>query len=305
MASNSGKNYQFAMKEQSVIGTPVSGSGATAYALLPSPGGKFQRVYINSNEDRPDGQSSASRLGVRSVPISISSEAKVAAHNLLWAAVLRTTSSSSMVPGTTRKAYTIAEDLLDIDKAFVAEWVRWTGFELNCPTDAMATIGFNGMGRNAQKAEGSEAPWFTSPTLSTNEPLCSVDGSILIDGTPVTGFTSISASGTRGGGVQATIGTDISEDVYDGSLKITGSVSVTTKDLDFMDYITDETSIQLAIDMSDPDGNSQRVTLGAVKFGEFGPALGGEAAMISSSQFTAGYDAGLGGMIKVETTLAS
>lgn len=307
MAANSGKSYQISMKEQSVIGTPVSGAGGFTFITLPSSGPTFSRQYIESNEDRSDGQSGQSRLGVRSVSGEYSSELKVGAHIPLWEAVLRgTTSGDTLVPGTTKRAFTVEQSLLDIDESFLMEWCRWTGFRVACPSDGMATVGFNFFGRDAEgRGPGSGSPVFTGLSPVSAKSLVSLDGTILVNDVPKVGFTSIDFTGTRGGGVQSEIGTDLSADVYDGRLKITGNASMTVRDLSFLDSVSDEDVIQLGLTMSDPDGNSMAITLGGVVFGNYAAPVGQDNAMIASTSFTAGFDSDLGGMIKIVNTFAS
>lgn len=309
MSANSGKSYQISFKEQSVIGTPVSGAGAFSFTTLPSSGPTFSRTYIESNEDRADGQSGQSRLGVRSVSGEYSSELKVGAHNPLWEAVLRGSFGSSpeeIDPGTTRRAYTVEQYLKDIDETFRMEWLRWTGFRVSCPSDGMATVGFPFFARNGQRvAAGSTTPIFPSPTIVEAQSLVSLDGTVMVNGSPVVGFTAIDFAGTRGGGVQSEIGTDLSADVYDGRLKITGNASMTVRDLSFLDYISDEDVVQLGLTMSDPAGNSMAITLGGVVFGNYAAPVGQDNAMVASTSFTAGFDESLGGMIHILNTYAS
>lgn len=95
MAFQTARQVEVAFKEQSVIGVPESGSGATGFRIN-SGGLNLTKEPIVSNENRRDGQRSRGRHGSRSVAGSYQADLSVGSFDALIAAMLWGTWDSTL-----------------------------------------------------------------------------------------------------------------------------------------------------------------------------------------------------------------
>lgn len=85
----SNSNLLVAFKAQSALGTPATGSGATALRIAGGPRGKLAKTPIESKEIRRDGQRTRGRHGFQQTSGSYDVEISVGAIDPILAAVLR------------------------------------------------------------------------------------------------------------------------------------------------------------------------------------------------------------------------
>lgn len=97
MASQTGRNTSVSYKSQPTLGTPVSGSGATAFRFNPGGGLVLAKNKIRSNENRSDGMSTLGRHGSRSVSGSYAADGSIGTFDPLIEALMRGTFSSVLV----------------------------------------------------------------------------------------------------------------------------------------------------------------------------------------------------------------
>lgn len=96
MAGNSGRNVAVDFMVQSVIGTPVSGAGASRFRINSgAPGLVLNKAKIRSNESRSDGMSTRGRHGSRSISGNYPADATLGTFEELIEALMRGTWDAS------------------------------------------------------------------------------------------------------------------------------------------------------------------------------------------------------------------
>jgi hypothetical protein len=288
MASQSGQNYVINYKVQSVIGTPVTGTGGYTLRTLASQGFDYQRARIQSQEIRSDGFYGKPRKGVKSAPGSYLCELSYNTFNPLYEAFLRGTFDSVgvLVPGSTRKFFTFEQYHQDVDLSLQVETVRPVSMSVTIPAEGMAQIQWGLMGRNMAALDSASSVSITSPTLTTTNPIAGIDCSIT--GPASMQFSSVQFSCTRPGGVQALIGTSLSPDVYDGSATGEGTISGTLETLAYLSEVAGDTSTTLTVTCPDDAGNEIEFALSGVQLENFSAPVGQPNALIVSSRFSFG-----------------
>lgn len=128
-----------AFKEQTTIGTPVSGAGAEKLRFSPSPGLVLERANVASTESRNDGNSRAPGLGRRQVTGSFNGPASVLSYDTIDAAVLRSTwttaatvdqTNAGAITGISANVVTVTNATLLTDNLRVGQVVTLlTGFD--------------------------------------------------------------------------------------------------------------------------------------------------------------------------------
>lgn len=288
MSSQSGQNYVINYKVQTVIGTPVTGTGGYTLRTLASQGFDFQRARIQSQEIRSDGFYGAPRKGVKSVPGSYLSELSYNTYDPLFESFLRSTFNSVgvLVPGSTKTFFTFEQYLQDLDLALQVETVRPISMQVTIPAEGMCQIQWGLMGRSAAALDSAASPSMTSPTLTTTKPIAGID--CTITGPSAMSFSSVQFGCTRPGGVQALIGTTLSPDVYDGSATGEGTITGTIESLAYLSEVAGDSSTTLTVTCPDEAGNEIEFALAGVQLENFSAPVGQPNAMIVSSRFSYG-----------------
>jgi hypothetical protein len=288
MASQSGQNYVINYKVQSVIGTPVTGSGGYTLRTLASQGFSYERARIQSQEIRSDGFYGKPRKGVKSAPGSYVCELSYGSFNPLFESFLRSTFNSVgvLVPGSTKTFFTWEQYHQDIDLSLQVETVRPISMNVNIPAEGMAQITWGLMGRNMAALDAASSQSLTTPTLTTTNPIAGID--CTITGPASMSFTSVQFGCTRPGGIQALIGTALSPDVYDGSATGEGTITGTLETLAYLSQVAGDTSTTLTASCPDDAGNEVEFALAGVQLENFSAPVGQPNAMIVSSKFSYG-----------------
>lgn len=309
MSNQSSERVIAALKRESTYGTAEdTGAGAERIRLLDSPGLKFTRGEVASEERRPDQLENASSLGGHDVDGSYITEINPGGFfdELLESAVRGTASALAqqstidtdtqltkvappLVPIPT--GYTVEQNDLDIDESELFYGVRLTGvdFAFQPRQKAKATWMFKGLSRNLIATGAS--PWFTSPNATTGDSLIVDSALITYAGSVVTTLTGANVSIKIDNAMQDVIGSLVNNDVYLNRLKVSGDVSAIRQDLTALTAFDAGTEFAMILKLTAP-GSGERLTFALhmprVKIYDIdAPFLGGDAAKVETRQFKA------------------
>jgi hypothetical protein len=219
----------------------------------------FERDSLQSNELNSDAQSRAPRPGVRRGGGNINVDWLYGEYdNFLEGLLLEDWDTNVLVPGTTRKTYTIEIARTDIGKYLVSRGNHIQSLALNIPANALITGSFGLFGM-ATGTIPSDSPLDASPTDSVDfEAFDSFTGELLVDTTEVAYVASLTLNITRTYNPKYTCFQEAVEAMDFGKLQITGTLQCLVADHDlFTKFINTET-IALQFDLGVAPDNVQR-----------------------------------------------
>jgi hypothetical protein len=213
-----------------------------------------------------------------------------AAATANWTVTVLKKLVSPLDPG--RHSYTIEQYDVDIDSSELFVGCRLSGMTISLRPDAIATFSYTFVGKNRIPLQIGTSPWFTNPSVTDGESLVSADGAIRFNGQEVTRFTGLDinlAIETTG---QATLGAQVTPDVYDGDLTISGTMNGIREDFTRLQMFENETLFELGALLVEP-GTAPLGALGLflprVKFTTAdAPAVGGNGPKIETLNISAG-----------------
>ncbi len=287
MSSQSGQNYTVAFKTQSVVGTPVTGTGGKYIRTLASQGFSLNRALIQSEELRADGMKGAPRKGVKSAPGSYAVEFSYGSFDELLEHFMQSTFAMGVLtPGSTKSLLTIDQYHADVDLSLQVETARMISLGMTIPAEGMVRMDLGFMGRDMNPLASGSSPSLTSATLTTTEPMAGIDS--VITGPGSAKFTSMSWTMNRGGGVQAVIGDTLSPDVYVGNAGGEGTLTGTLETLAWLSEVTADATTALSAVITDGAGNTTEFEFANAMLMDFQAPVGQANAMIVSSKFSFG-----------------
>lgn len=150
-----------------------------------------------------------------------------------------------VMQGNTRRAFCFEEREIDIDGSEIFEWCRVGSMALEMQPNGHVTVNFGIVGRNMEVLEGAESPYFTSPTYTTSDGLTAVEAKIMLGATEVVDLTALSLTFDRRAAGQPVVGSDLTPDVFDNNMTITGSITGLRQDFSRTKSFLDEDTLSL------------------------------------------------------------
>lgn len=205
----------------------------------------------------------------------------------------------------TRVAHYIEQYDQDIDLSQVFDHVRVTGMRLSFRPDEPITGSWNLMGADWSDLATGTSPYYTSPTLTSTEVLVTGDGVLVYDGAVVATFTGLDFDIQIATSVQGVIGSRVPADVFDNSMRVTGTLTGLRSDFGNLTKFANETAFELWFLAEEPTGTPPEfvsVFWPSVTIREASaPVGGGDGAKIETLNFSVdpivastGYAAGIG-----------
>lgn len=185
---------------------------------------------------------------------------------------------------------------------------RVGGLDFSLPPNDKAALTVNLMGQDRSTA-GTQ--YFSAATAAgTAQMQTGLSGSIWINGTAVGLLTGFQLTTTNNLEVQGVVGSNLTPDVFQGAVDVSGSFSVLWQDGIFDGYFDAETSVPIVVQLRDTISGTtdlMNLVLPACKLSG-GDLPDGERALIQSFQFTASVGDGSNGYeattLLVQDTLA-
>lgn len=172
---------------------------------------------------------------------------------------------------------------------------KFAGMDISLPPNDKASITFNVMGQDRQKA-GTQ--YFTTATAAgTSQMQTGLSGTLWVAGVAVGVLTNLQLQVGGNMEVQGVVGSALTPDVFVGPLDVTGSISVLWKDSTFDGYFDDETPVPVVIQLRDSTGSAtdfMNLVLPVVKLSG-GDMPDAEKAIVQSFQFGASVGDGSNG----------
>ena len=141
--------------------------------------------------------------------------------------------------GHTNDSYTIEHFYSDINESEYFDSCRLASLNANLPATGMATVEFEFMGRDMGTQTGA---YFVSPTaVSTGSTLAAVNGVLIVAGVAVGIITGLSISGTANATTGECVGSNVTPDVFMGSVDVTGTITAYFSDVSLRNLFKDET----------------------------------------------------------------
>lgn len=139
----------------------------------------------------------------------------------------------------------------DVDIARLFTECRVGGFNVQMPASGMATVEFPMMGRNMAIYEGTNAPFFTSPTAATTTGiLAAVNGLLRVGGDTIAVVTAANIQLDLSPSSDGVIGTNLVPEIFLGRANVSGQLTaffdtpdlindfIAETEIDFLTYLT-------------------------------------------------------------------
>ncbi|AWK85029.1 phage tail tube protein [Azospirillum thermophilum] len=148
-----------------------------------------------------------------------------------------------------QRYFTIEEAEIDADQSELFTDCKWGKIDLSMQPNGMLTITPSWMGTGAaQGLTGAASPYYTSPALvAAATPLAAIDATLRVGSSDFVDLTAFSLSIDLGLNAPDVVGAKTSPDVFDGVMKVSGSITAMRKDLQaFTDFLA-ETPLALTM----------------------------------------------------------
>jgi hypothetical protein len=155
---------------------------------------------------------------------------------------------STAIPltGHTDQSYTFEEYFTDILQSEVYTGMKVESCAIKIPASGFVTSDFAFKGKD--RAQTGTTAYFTSPAnLGTNSVLAAVNGSLVVNGTPVALLTSLDFTITRTLENAEAVGSNSLADMFTGRIKVAGSFSAYFTDGTFRDYFDNESVVSILV----------------------------------------------------------
>lgn len=147
--------------------------------------------------------------------------------------------------GHTNDMYTIEHFYSDLNESEVFDSCRVATMALNLPSTGLATIDVEFLGRDMTTTSAVGA-YFTSPAVTAASPaLAAVNGVVVVNGVAVAILTGLTISGNANASVGQVVGSNVSPDVFMGSVDVTGNLTAYFTDVTLRDIFKNETEASI------------------------------------------------------------
>lgn len=194
----------------------------------------------------------------------------------------------------TKRTFYIDQRFVDVDGSQVFGGCRWTSLTVTGSPDGMAEVEFGVLGASMATLEGSESPYFVSPTAYNSRALVFADATINYAGTDIAVLTAFDLSYEINAALQAVVGSRTSPDVFDNNASLSGNMSMIREDFANVTRFADETEFKLHILLTEPESEPKdyiSIFVPRCRLTDASAPIGGDGAMIESLPFEAGAQA--------------
>ena len=172
---------------------------------------------------------------------------------------------------------------------------RVGGFKVSLPPNDKATLNVDFTGQDRATAV---TQYFSAATAAgTSQMQTGLTGSIWVNGTQVAILTAFDLTLSNGLETQGVVGSNLSPDVFQGSIDVSGSFSALWQDATFDGYFDAETEVSIVVQLRDSTavaGDFMNLVIPASKLSG-GDLPDGERALVQSFQFAGALGSGANG----------
>lgn len=206
----------------------------------------------------------------------------------------------------TRSSYTFEEYSPELDESEQFAGCRVVSMKLTFQPNAVAKVEFGIKGQTMAILGTAAAPGLTSPTQYTSIGLVAVDSTIYIAGTAIATITGGELMFDLGGKGVEVVGSTVTPDIYEGPMKVTGSLTAVRTALtgsNLARFIAETDNVEVSLLFVEPDVavpiDFFHVFLPRIKYlgttkaglGEDGPIIETIPIYAAAKATTTGYDA--------------
>jgi hypothetical protein len=156
--------------------------------------------------------------------------------------------------GHVNDSYRIEHWFSDIGQSEVFGGCRLSSMDVNLPATGFAEVTFGVMGLDM--STGSSAYYTGTMTSSASNGLTAVNGMLIVDGAVIGNVSGLQFKCDGGMSAGQVIGSNISPDVFIGTLNVTGQFTAYFQDAGLRDKFLAETEVSLAVVMVDGSGKT-------------------------------------------------
>lgn len=279
------QNYYVAIKAEPVsIGVPpVTVTGAAKMRLNALTAPELAQALINPGEIRSDGDSPLPRLGSHSGTATLPADLRYTEHDSYLEAALRGTwATDTLVPGITRRSYTIETYEQDIDTSVLSKGWRFGGLRISGAPDEPVHIEYPGMFITQAVLGTGASPFYTSPTLTTTDYMVVTDCVIEVDSVAVLDLTSFDFTVDNGLSLAKVVGSKLSPNNYEENRKITGTMSALRTSAARQSAYIANTAFSFVVTCEDPAGNQMIFTFPNLLASGFSLPMGNAGPPVAS-----------------------
>jgi len=191
--------------------------------------------------------------------------------------------------GHTTRSFSVEEFYSDIGQSEVYTGIKVGTWNVSVPASGLVGTDFTLMGQGLKQTGTTQ--YFTNPAaLSTTGVVAAVNGTIILDGSATNAcITDASISIDRGLEASQCIGNDKAEEIFLGTIRVTGSLSIYFEDAWMRDKFKDEQTISIVLALASGSAKDADVivfTLPKVKISNFS-TQDAEMAVMATADFTA------------------
>ena len=163
------------------------------------------------------------------------------------------TRTKKLTQGLTARSFSVEEAEQDIDETEVFTGVRFGSVRIQMTPNGMVTVTFNGAGKDMQTMDGSNAPYFVSPTTTTTLGLTAVEAVIRLGGEDLVDLTALDLTiDLKAAGINC-IGSVTTPNVFTNLAEVTMNITALREDLQQVNRFLDETPLELHILLTEDD----------------------------------------------------
>lgn len=145
--------------------------------------------------------------------------------------------------GHTNHLYTFEHFYADLNESELFDSNRISTLNVNLPASGLATIDIGIMGRNMATKTGE---YFVNPAVPVaGNALAAVNGALVIDGQAVATLTGLTIQGTANATTGQVVGSNVSPDIFMGSIDVTGNITAYFTDTKLRDMFLNETEASI------------------------------------------------------------
>lgn len=259
---------------------------------------------IQSAEVRPDRMRRSSRHGFKSAQGTLGAEIAPNDHDdFLEAALSGAWTTDVLQIGTNLRTFSIERRFTDIAQYQAFAGCAINSMRMQMQPDSMATIEFGIVGMSGG---GFSATSLGTPAAAVDdEPFTALDGSLSIDGTPISVVTGIDFELNNNRSVQGVVGADTSPGVFEGEAILTGNMTAFFEDAGLVNNFVNETDIAMQVVLQNAAGTKSHTWAFhklKVNGGDIDPPTSGPITL--SMPFEAIYSAGDGNLLTLTRSYA-
>lgn len=206
-------------------------------------------------------------------------------------ATVKAVGKKTYVPKTahTSDSFTVEEWYSDIQQSEVHSGVKIGSWSVTVPASGLVTTDFSAMGQGLKKTDTVQ--YFTSPApLTTTGVVAAVNGAVIINGSATNAcVTDFNFSVERAQEASQCIGSEIAETIFDGTIRVTGSMSIYFENGYLRDQFEKEETVSFVLALSSgsqKDADVMTFVLPKAKLSSFSKS-DAELGIMASCDFTA------------------